>query len=132
MKNLPISEHDFKAAVLAEVKNLKAAVPAKTRAKLDIEKLDPLNGSQCVYGQMFEDWKSEKALKALKKCAVPFSDDTETYKQPENNDFVPRGWLAFWRTISHMEFYISTKGANIAAIVAYLKNERRTLTINDL
>jgi len=110
-------------------------------SKLCEENLDPFSGIQCIYGQATGWCHSSRAIELINKCAVRFIannalDDIEVggmaaIKKVLNktDKVVHYNATNSMRYFSPTETYIGLHDANIAALVAFLKNQTQTLEL---
>jgi len=132
------NETDLKNKVIEETKNLLVHATAEERGRLDFESLATHNTLNCIYGQMAISCYSPRATHLLNRCTFPYSsnivssiDTDNDIDGPKNTHFIigeQRGGLAY----SPIEFYITTPNAQNATLIAFLRGERETLTVDDL
>ena len=122
--------NNLKELVIAEAHALREHATQEERERLDFDNFRPLHREGCIYGQMCFDCRSERAMKLLSLCAVPFSDMLSTFAEPQDgfnsNQFSMDG------AFSPIEFYIARSNSNSATLIQFLRGERDSLTIQDL
>ena len=129
------NELDLKNKVIEEAKNLLVHATAKERAKLDFKDLMPQSHTHCIYGQMTGDCFSKRATKLLNLCAIPYSSKIEDKEPPIAKAFVAsddRVDVEHKMAFSPIEFYIVHAHDENATLIAFLRGERETLTVDDL
>lgn len=112
--------------VYKEATALRQEATAEEIGRLDFDQLVPRNTDLCIYGQMTGSCWSPRASRLLERCAIPFAKDVRD--DDEGEDILPPGEReegfkrsTFSARFSPIEYYICQEGANIEALVAYLK-----------
>ncbi len=137
-----ITKKQFLDDVMHEIDMLKKHATAKEISKLNFEYLSPSSQSRCIYGQMTGSCKSERAHMLMNLACVREFDsnieniayrDFRTIKHYINGGYTGRTWIASGnRTFNYcsaLEGYITLKGAKNKQIIAYLKDEIKTLKL---
>jgi hypothetical protein len=126
----------LKEDVQKEAEALRVHATKEERERLDIETLNPAYSSECIYGQMCESCRSERAVVLIKNCCTSFI---------RNSEFMPITGGTNWNDahalpskatsattveyLSAIEAYIIMPEANNANLIAYLRGETETLEL---
>ena len=124
-------EKDLKNKVIEEAKNLLVHAHDCERQNLDVSRLDHAVKYYCIYGQMTGNCFGTRATDLLNLCAKPYSNDLYERDEPKRSVFNV-GDVRCEEAFSPIEFYISLPKAKNATLIAFLRGERETLTVDDL
>lgn len=121
---------DLKELVISEAYALREHATQEERERLDFWRLRPMSDTDCIYGQMTGNCVSPRSMDLLKKCAVPFSESIVDYNSVDGGFHEER--LDSNRCFSAIEFYIYQDEAQNESLIEFLRDERDSLTIQDL
>lgn len=119
----------LKQEVTQEAKNIRKYATKDERARLDFERLIPQSPRRCIYGQMTGTCRSSRAIQLLSKCALPYWSFKTSRKLPEakrKNTSYGESDIYF----SPIESYIMQPKADNKALIAFIKGETDTLSLN--
>lgn len=120
---------NIKQLVIEEATKLREHATVLERSRLDIEGLNPKINTLCIYGQMTRDCWSKRATDLLNMCTTPYSRHIKEFTPTLDLEFKP----TIGRRFSPIEVFITDQDPTINHIlVAYIKGQRNTLTIEDL
>lgn len=81
--NMPM---EFLKVVVNELIAIRKNVPLKNRRQLNVEKFDGQSGLNCIYGQMFDSWRTGNSVK-YKHINTPFTMGTPYSGTLENKNY---------------------------------------------
>lgn len=126
----------LKDDVRKEAEALRVHATKEERANLDLETFNPSYTSECIYGQMCEGCRSERAIDLIKKCCISFINNCGF--KPRSGDF---DWNDVYTTsdqvhkretvsyLSAIEAYILLPEARNANLISYLRGETDNLEL---
>lgn len=137
----------FLEEVMAEIEAIKTNATEEEKSRLDLLTFNPKHPRRCIYGQMTGDCRTVRATELiLKGCKRYMYNDFNNYPNPDitlERNFIPvkkvsNGTTVNWDMalggdliyLSSLETYIVTPYANNKDILAYIKGEIDTLTLN--
>lgn len=119
---------ELKKQVIIEVSNLKKYATKEELYRLNFDKLNPIDNSNCIYGQITGDCYNSRASDLIKKCTRVYYDNMYIRSVVHSIDEVGYGE----RNCSPIELYITLNGAKNKTLIDFLKGEIDSLTIKDL
>ena len=125
----------LKSLVIDEAQKLLIHATAQERGLLDFKTLSTLSDTGCIYGQMTGNCFIKRAAKLLNLCAIPYTSSVSELEATTAKKFVVGEDRLNSRknaALSPIEFYITTPNAQNATLIAFLRGERETLTVDDL
>ncbi len=142
---MKITKKQFLADVMHEIDALKANADENEINKLNFENFDPISPSHCIYGQMTGNCCSPRAKELMDKCCIRELDLTKIDGDINERDFIEVKEMVngaysgrTWRNdgngrsyyyLSSLEGYIQLGHSKNKGIIAYLKGERKTLSL---
>lgn len=119
---------ELKKQVIIEATNLKKYATREELNRLIFDKLNPIDNSNCIYGQITGDCYNSRASDLIKKCTSVYYDNMYIGSVVHSIDEVGYGE----RNCSPIELYITLNGAKNKTLIDFLKGEIDSLTIKDL
>ena len=134
------TKKQFLADVAAEAKALKKHATKEELEGLDIQRLNPMHVSRCIYGMIGHDCRSDRSQELIALCCKRFFMNA-IYEEIDNKN----GWddesvksLVNGVTsetphtidyISSIEVYIALPDAQNDNLIAFLRDERKDLLL---
>jgi hypothetical protein len=111
-----------------ELTKLKFHTTQKERNKLNHYTLNPNDFRDCLYSQLTGDARSERAVKLLNECAVPYSWRVNVFIKPSYSDFNGRLTHAD-SDFSVLECVLVRNPSFAKKAIRFLKSENTIFTI---
>lgn len=118
--------------VIEEATNLKKYATPEELDKLTLERLNPANVFNCIYGQMTGSCNSARALELIQKCCPKAYQNSESDKLVSTDCDYPnsRIFYYFWSPIEKFTYNIRYNlydRNKIVILIRFLKGQRKTI-----
>lgn len=127
----------LKTLVIEEAQKLLIHAMAEERGLLDFMNLSSKKIHRCIYGQMTGNCFSDRAVSLLSSCANPYA--TDLYCEDQEDRVLDTSFKVgsergqgYVSAFSPIEFYITTPNSRNSTLIAFIRGERETLTVDDL
>lgn len=126
----------FLKDVAAEARALKINATKEELDKLNFESLSPHNRKHCIYGQMTDDCRSDRAVELITRCCKRFIRQSSDHGIPSNIDnvieFVNGTESENPYSVSYLstiESYINMNFSKNENLIDYLRGDRKGLVL---